>query len=114
MEDEHFQPWGRVEEVAHELAIATVPVVFWGRYRDLDDLRERLLQLMSEPSALGGEREGLVIRRDRPFPPVGFEAERMQDRSRAGHIQPDEEHWSRRWRRARLTSPTGELPSPHE
>ena len=100
-----------MEEVAQELAIATVPVPFRGRYRDPEDLRERLLRLMARPSRSPRRADGSAIRRDRPFLPIGF-ADHVCKMVRAGHVQPDEEHWPKHWRRARVTAATGELPGP--
>ena len=104
LEEDHWARWDRVEEIAARLDIATVPVLFRGQYRDIDAMRARLLELMAGPSALGGEQEGIVIRRDHEFAAAAF-TNHVCKMVRAGHVQPNEEHWSRRWRTARTFKP---------
>ena len=51
--------------MARDLDMATVPVLFWGQYFRPDDLKTRMAELMAGPSALGSEKEGLVVRKTR-------------------------------------------------
>lgn len=52
------------------------------------------------PSALGGEREGVVIRLACSFPASEFGLSVCKS-VRAGHVQTDE-HWTRNWRPCRI------------
>ncbi|MCY4486538.1 MAG: hypothetical protein OXF11_05400 [Deltaproteobacteria bacterium] len=54
----------------------------------------------SEPSALGGAREGVVIRLARAFPAEEFHLNVCKS-VREDHVQSDE-HWSKHWRPCRI------------
>ena len=62
--------------------------------------RERSIPAHTEPSALGGAREGVVIRLADGFPAVEFKHSVCKS-VRVGHVQSDE-HWSKRWRACRI------------
>ena len=49
-----------------------------------------------QPSSLGGEREGIVLRLEAVFPGSEF-AKNVCKSVRRGHVQ-DDEHWTRNWR----------------
>ena len=103
--DGAFAPFAEVEEYAKHREIPVVPVLFRGRFRSVAGIRAFMEQVHGEPSMLGGEREGVVMRLAR-----GFAAEEFQDNVcksvRPGHVQSDE-HWTRHWRPCRISARAG-------
>ena len=53
-----------------------------------------------QPSALGGKREGVVLRLARGFPATAF-PDSVCKSVRVDHVQTDE-HWTRNWQRCRI------------
>ena len=98
-------PWHGVRKFAGILEVKTVPELFCGRVDTLDDLRRLTDGLMGQPSSLGGEREGVVIRRAQGFFRIQFH-NNVCKIVRPDHVQPDETHWSTHWRPARLLAAT--------
>ena len=100
-----FAPFAEVEAYAKQREIPVVPVLFRGRFRSVAEIRTFMEQAHGEPSALGGEREGVVMRLAR-----GFAAAEFQDNVcksvRPGHVQSDE-HWTRKWRPCRIAGRAG-------
>ena len=103
--DGAFAPFAEVEEYAKHREIPVVPVLFRGRFRSVAEIRAFMEQAHGEPSMLGGEREGVVMRLAR-----GFAAAEFQDNVcksvRPGHVQSDE-HWTRHWRPCRISARAG-------
>ena len=103
--DGAFAPFAEVEAYAKHREIPVVPVLFRGRFRSVAGIRAFMEQAHGEPSMLGGEREGVVMRLAR-----GFVAEEFQDNVcksvRPGHVQSDE-HWTRHWRPCRISARAG-------
>ena len=95
-----FASWDELEELARELDIPTVPEVFRGTAGSLGELGDIISRAHLEPSLLGGEREGVVVRRTHAFAAGEFHRNVMKS-VRAGHVQTDR-HWSRSWRPCRL------------
>lgn len=54
--------WDDVEMWAQNLAIPTVPVLFKGVVHSEKELQKLTEELAKQPSKLGGEREGVVVR----------------------------------------------------
>ena len=100
-----FAPFAEVEAYAKQREIPVVPVLFRGRFRSVAGIRAFMEQAHGEPSALGGEREGVVMRLAR-----GFAAAEFQDNVcksvRPEHVQSDE-HWTRNWRPCRIAGRAG-------
>ena len=103
--DGAFAAFAEVEEYAKQREIPVVPVLFRGRFRSIAELRAFMKQAHDEPSALGGEREGVVLRLAQGFPAAGFR-DNVCKSVRAGHVQTDE-HWTRKWRPCRIARPAG-------
>ena len=101
--DGAFAAFEEVETYARCLAIPVVPVLFRGVFRSVAEVRAFVEHAHDDPSALGGEREGVILRLARRFP-----AEEFQDNVcksvRAGHVQ-TEEHWTRSWKPCRIARP---------
>lgn len=98
--DGSFAPFRTTVGYAREHGIPIVPVLFEGVFESVDGIRRFIQDAHAEPSALGGEREGVVMRLAR-----GFSAEEFR-RSvcksvRANHVQSDE-HWTRNWKPCRI------------
>ena len=101
--------WDAVAALARNLDLPTVPVLHRGTTATLRELRREAEALMRQPSAIGPEKEGIIIRIAGSFRASEF------DRSvckmvRPGHEQPDAGHWSNRWRPCPLL-PAAETPT---
>ena len=97
-------PASIIYTVPDKLGIPVVPMLFHGSVKSANELREIIDALMQEPSELGGEREGLVVRASGTIgwdtiPKYTFKV------VRANHVQPDAEHWSKNWKKADILPP---------
>ena len=97
-----FAPFHALVSYARERTIPVVPILFQGTFAAVDDLRGFVSREHRRPSALGGAREGLVIRAADGFPAEEFRSNVCKS-VRAGHVQ-SEEHWSVNWRPCRITN----------
>ena len=98
-----FSSFGSLADYARQRDIPVVPLLFDDVFRTEDDLRNFIDEAHAQPSVLGGEREGVIIRLARSFPASDFS--RCVCKSvRAGHVQTDE-HWTRHWRPCRIVRP---------
>ena len=95
-----FGSFAEVEEYADRREIPVVPVLFKGCFQSVADIRSFVDRAHREPSALGGEREGVVLRLARGFPAAEFQ-DNVCKSVRIGHVQTDE-HWTRNWRPCRI------------
>ena len=84
--DGAFASFAELEAYVRQRDIPLVPVLFKGRFRSVAELRAFLEQTHAEPSALGGEREGVVVRLVRRFPAAEFQANVCKS-VRPGHVQ---------------------------
>ena len=99
-EDGAFAPFAELEAYAEERQIPVVPVLFRGRFQSVAELRQFMKEAQRQPSALGGEREGVVLRLARRFPGAEF-PHNVCKSVRIDHVQTDE-HWTRNWRPCRI------------
>jgi len=86
--------WGHWDDVvmwSGDLGVATVPVLFEGIVKSEKELQQLTESLMIEPSACGGIREGIVVRRWEKFEDDKFPISVMKC-VRANHVQTTE-HW---------------------
>jgi hypothetical protein len=93
-------PWKSVEEYSYLLDIPTVPVLFRGKVESEKELKALVEKLVSEPSKLGGEREGIVIRNSGMFHNDDFK-DNVMKWVRKDHVTTDE-HWTRNWQKSKL------------
>ena len=98
--DGSFGSFTEMAEYARGHAIPVVPVLFEGTFGSIRQVRDFVRQAHAEPSALGGEREGVVLRLAAGFPSPDFKHSVCKS-VREGHVQSDE-HWSKRWRPCRI------------
>ena len=103
-----FAAFAEVQSYAAGRDIPVVPVLFCGRFDSADAIRAFMQHTHGEPSALGGEREGVVMRLARAFPATEFR-DSVCKSVRPGHVQTDE-HWTRRWRPCRIAGRAGDAP----
>lgn len=99
-DNEIWTPWSNVEEWAEIFDVPTVPVLFKGVVNSEEELRKLVEKLVSEPSELGGEREGVVVRNAGAFHNDHF-SDNVMKWVRRDHVQTDI-HWSRNWRKAEI------------
>ena len=98
--NDRFSSFGTLVDFAWQREIPVVPALFEGVFQSENALHSFVEESHAEPSALGGEREGVVIRLARSFPASEFRRSVCKS-VRAGHVQTDE-HWTRNWRPCRL------------
>jgi hypothetical protein len=83
--------WDMVAAQAADLGLPTVPVVFRGSVGSESELQSLTERLAREPSVLGGQREGVVVRPAGSFPDAAF-SKSLGKWVRKDHVQTDE-HW---------------------
>ena len=96
-----FASQDELTELTESLEIPTAPVIFRGRFQTVQELNEFIQQAHLEPSALGPDREGVVLRTAAEFPHEDF-AQNVCKSVRADHVQTGE-HWSRNWQPCRIS-----------
>ena len=67
-----FASFGDLEAYAASKDIPTVPVLHQGRFATMDQIRRFVDAAHHQPSSLGGEREGVVLRLVAGFPGSEF------------------------------------------
>ena len=92
--------WDEVEEYSYILDVPTAPVLFRGFINTYEELKTIVEDLVSQPSSLGGKREGIVIRNANSFHNDDF-SQNVMKWVRKGHVQTDE-HWTRNWVKANI------------
>lgn len=95
-----FHEWGTVEWFANKLEVPTVPVLYRGSFSSVEDITSWFETHLTQPSSIGGEREGFVIRSEECFHATDF-SQNVAKYVRANHVQTDE-HWTRNWKTCRL------------
>ncbi len=98
--DGSFSSFRALLQYAREREIPVVPVLYEGTFRSVAEIREVVSHAHSQESALGGAREGVVIRLAGAFPASEFHRNVCKS-VREGHVQSDE-HWSKKWRACRI------------
>lgn len=93
-------PWQSVEEYSYLLDLELVPVLFKGKVNTEKELKDLVNDLVSKPSELGGEREGIVVRNSGLFHNDDF-ADNVMKWVRANHVTTDE-HWTRNWKKSKI------------
>lgn len=83
--------WDMVVAQARDVGLPTVPVLFRGAVGSERELEALTMSLASAPSAFGGMREGVVVRRAGEFADEAF-GRSLAKWVRKGHVQTDE-HW---------------------
>ena len=101
--DGAFASFTALEAYASEKDIPVVPVLFRGRFRSVSDIRAFFDRAHAGRSALGGEREGVVLRLAEGFTATDF-SDCVCKSVREGHVQ-SEDHWTRNWRPCTLLPP---------
>jgi hypothetical protein len=86
-----WEPWEMVKEWAKEIGVHTVPLLFQGIIKSETELRDITESLVSQPSAYGPTREGVVIRVAGGFEDKYF-SKYVAKWVRANHVQTSE-HW---------------------
>lgn len=98
--DGAFASFAEVEAYAKRREIPIVPVLFEGCFRSVAKIRAFFEHAHGQPSALGGTREGVVLRLARGFPEKEFRNNICKS-VRTGHVQTDT-HWTRKWRSCKI------------
>lgn len=93
-------PWENVEEYSYILDIPTVPVLWKGIVKSEYELKNITNDLTKEKSKLGGDLEGIVIRKSDLFHNDDFSTS-VAKWVRKGHVQTDK-HWTRNWKKSKI------------
>ena len=101
-----FESFDKTATKCAARGFATVPILYRGVIESEKALRDRLEFEMSEPSRLGGEREGVVVRIADKFSVCDF-GRSVCKLVRVGHVQTDT-HWRRNWKPCRIAGNTRE------
>ena len=83
--------WDMTAAQAADLGLPTVPLIFRGSVSSEEELRSLTERLARQPSAFGGQREGVVVRRAGQFHDSDFPRS-LGKWVRKDHVQTDE-HW---------------------
>ena len=97
-----WEDWGILCDLAEWLGVPVVPVVadVGIGFTTVKELDSFLAHEIKQPSALGGPREGLVIRLGQSFLREDFN-KCVAKYVRPDHVQTDE-HWTRNWKPCKL------------
>ena len=92
--------WQETCRVAYKMGLQTVP--YWCEGKESNSVRFANLKCafnhyLDEPSLIGGEREGIVIRNRHGWYFHNTD-KNMVKLVRKGHVQPDAEHWRKNWK----------------
>jgi len=98
--DDVWLSWSTIEEYSYLLSIPTVPVLFKGIVKSDSELRKLVEDLSNQPSALGGLREGIVVRNANEFHNDNFSTNLMKW-VRKDHVTTTI-HWTRDWKKAKI------------
>lgn len=90
-ESNYWLGWESVVEITNDLDLWTVPVLYSGTIGSEKELKTLVDALCAEPSACGGEREGLVVRVMDNFSDTDFNTHQIKI-VRKNHVQTDS-HW---------------------
>lgn len=93
--DDFFLNW---KEVRDHTDFPVIPEVFDGIFFETKHLTNFLKREITKPSALGGPREGFVIRNFKEFYHSDFDRN-VCKYVRKNHVQTDQ-HWRKQWRKA--------------
>lgn len=91
-----FGSMAALQGFATRLSIPVVPVVYQGAFASVTDMAAFIQGEHAKPSALGGEREGVVMRIAEGFSSSEF-ARNVCKSVRQDHVQTNQ-HWTRNWR----------------
>lgn len=95
-----FHNWDYTVRLSELFGFITVPLLFRGRFNSVQEITSWFSEERKKPSALGGEREGFVMRVARQFTPHEF-SQVVTKYVRAGHVQTDE-HWTKNWQPCKI------------
>ena len=97
-----FLSWDNVCSVAAEYDMKTVPVIFHGKFDNVETITAFFKQNMGE-SNIGPEKEGFVMRMANSFEMGDFNRF-VCKYVRPNHVQTDE-HWTRNWKPTQINRP---------
>lgn len=98
--EDRWLSWDNMSLYAHGLDLITVPVLYRGSFDSVDAITDFFEREIGLPSALGGPREGFVMRFADAFSNDDF-SQATAKYVRKGHVQTDQ-HWTRNWQPAPL------------
>jgi hypothetical protein len=98
--EKKFNTWHLTAWYATQLEVPTVPVIAIKSFETIDSITAFLEEELKKESALGGPREGFVVRSSWMFNYSDFD-NNVFKYVRPNHVQTDE-HWTKNWQPCRL------------
>lgn len=95
---ETWYSWDEVGEFSEFLGVPRVPEIWRGQVKNLTELQGLIEEIMTEPSAYGPTKEGVVVRKTPSFRFDDFPRS-VWKYVREGHVQTDT-HWTKNWKKA--------------
>lgn len=99
-DNNNWYSWEDVVTMSEILQIPTVPVLEIKKFKNVEELQNRILYYMSKKSKYGPEIEGVVVRNIESYPIEDFD-KNVVKYVRKGHVQTDQ-FWQRNWKKANL------------
>lgn len=88
--------WDDMQSLAASFNLMTVPTLFRGTFSSVKEISQWMHEHIKQPSVLGPDREGFVMRWADTFHNDVFQ-ERTAKFVRRGHVQTDQ-HWTKNWK----------------
>ena len=96
-----FDSYRTTEHFAQLLNFQMVPLLYRGTFNSVEDIRDMIDKFHQEESALGGEREGVVMRLSSDIIHLSDFSKYVCKSVRADHIKSDQ-HWRKHWKPCKL------------
>lgn len=97
-----FSSFTEMSDYAVRKCIPVIPVLFKGIFDSIAEVRSFVNQAHEEPSVLGGEREGIVMRLACGFAESEF-PHNICKSVRVGHVK-NTEHWTKNWQPCQVSA----------
>jgi len=98
--ESEFVSWDFICEMCKEIKFEPVPLLFRGKFRNLNQIEKWMMNELNTPSEFGEEKEGFVIRATQSFILSEFHLNTAKF-VREYHIKTDK-HWSKNWKPNKL------------
>ena len=98
---DYFMSWWSLVEYALQKNIPTVPLLCYEKFSSVEEIELRISDLMSEPSSIGGDREGVVIRTARSTWKHDL-IHSLAKFVRPNHVQANATHWRKNWKPCKI------------
>ena len=98
---DYFMSWWSINEYARQRDIPIVPLLHYGKFSSVEEIESRISDLMNEPSSIGGDREGVVIRTAKSMWKYELNYA-LAKFVRPNHVQVNATHWRKNWKPCKI------------